>query len=554
MNLKSINYGVNIIYKSNNINLNKIINELDSKFIKYEINNEIESFINVEVISYQNKIKFFVDDIEYKTITEVINKYDIVPKLFSKNLINDKYEIKLNKLEHEKDIERYKIEEKYNSKFNKKFQVTSGINSIYEWYTGAIFFKDYEWNEIDNDNSLKKLFLEKNNDSYIYLLPLDTGIILRSYEIYYYFSTNVSRFEKPNMEQINNWFYNVSKYLNKLKFILPTYIIKNNYDRRLLLGVVDNLRNIILLLTNSELMILSDNGKDFIYHDSCSKPILNKYFKLIDDYQTIIDNICFDETDDKLCLSLLNTIVIELDILKEQTHNNLKVINDSFILSKCFNPLREIDNYIENYIVCKSIITKKKLNKKQFHLISILYGSLELPFIIKRLCDSKIQLSFMFQNHGMYLDRQQRSLTEINKDFIEYGKCDRKTATFIVDDNMMSGVTMQFAYNKLFINNYKNIKGLFIIRHPNVNRIAQLEHFDVALNLALVDKFIFGMITDTPYTKIKRNSNLNNMFVNELNIFSIMTEIFLKALYCNNSFIKDSQVDIFKGYSEGIDD
>ena len=62
------------------------------------------------------------------------------------------------------------------------------------------------------------------------------------------------------------------------------------------------------------------------------------------------------------------------------------------------------------------------------------------------------------------------------------------------------------------------------------------------------------MITDTPYTKIKRNSNLNNMFVNELNIFSIMTEIFLKALYCNNSFIKDSQVDIFKGYSEGIDD
>ena len=76
----------------------------------------------------------------------------------------------------------------------------------------------------------------------------------------------------------------------------------------------------------------------------------------------------------------------------------------------------------------------------------------------------------------------------------------------------------------------------------------------MALNLNLVDKFIFGMITDTPYSKIKRNSNLNNMFVNELNIFSVMTEIFLKALYCNNSFIKDSQVDIFKGYSEGIND
>ncbi len=554
MNLKNIKYGINIIDKSNSINLNKIINELNSKFVDYEINNERVDFANIEVINRRNKVKFIADGTEYKTIAEVINRYNIVPKLFFKNLINDKYEVKLSKLEHERDVEKSKIIEKYNSKLNKKFQVTNGINSIYEWYTGAIFFKDYEWNEIDDNNSLKKMFSEKNNDSFIYLLPLDSGLILRSYKIYYYFSTNVSRFEKPNKKQINNWFYNVSKYINNLKLILPTYIIKNNYDRRLLLGVVDNLRNIILLLTNSELMILSDNGKDFIYHDSCSKSILNKYFKLIMDYQTIIDNICFEETNDKLCLHLLNDIVICLDILKEQTHSNLSVINDAFILSKCFNPLREIDNYIENYIVCKSIIKKKKLNKKQFHLISILYGSLELPFIIKRLCNSKIQLSFMFQNNGMYLNKQQQSLARINKDITEYGKCNRTNATFIVDDNMMSGVTMQLAYNKLFINNYKNIKGLFIIRHPNVNRIAQLEHFDVALNLDLVDKFIFGMITDTPYSKIKRNSNLNNMFVNELNIFSIMTEIFLKALYCNNSFIKDSQVDIFKGYSEGIND
>lgn len=554
MAFTDINYGINIIVTDDNISLNKILKKLNSKFIKYEINNKKNDFINVQIINQQNKIKFIVDNAEYKTITKVIDKYNVVPKLFSKNLINDKYELKLNKLEHEKDIEKSKIIEKYNLKINKRFKVTDGINSIYEWYTGAIFFKDYEWNEIDADNRLKKLFLEKNKDSFIYSLPLDNGIILRSYEIYYYFSTNVSRFQKPNIKQINDWFYNVSKYLSKLKLIMPTYIIKNNYDRRLLLGVVDNLRNIILILANSELMILSNNGKDFIYHDSCSKPILNQYFKLIETYQTIIDNICFGEIDDKLCLSLLNIVITELDILKEETQNNLKVIKDEFILSKCFNPLREIDNYIENYIVCKSIVTKKNLNKKTYHLVSILYGSLELPFIIKRLCNSKIQLSFLFQNHGMYLDRQQRSLTKINKEIIEYGQCDRKNNTFIIDDNMMSGVTMQFAYNKLFINDYKNIKGLFIIRHPNVNRIAQLEHFDVALNLDLVNKFIFGMITDTPYSKIKRNSNFNNMFVNELNIFSIMTEIFLKALYCNNSFIKDSQVDIFKGYSEGIDD
>lgn len=554
MNLKNINYGINIVNKNKNTNLDNILIILDSKYIQYEINKEKSDFINVEIFTEKGKDKIFVDNIEYKTIIEVINKYNIVPKLFSKNLISNKYENELNKLEHKRDIKKSMILKKYNSLINRRFGVIDGISNIYEWYTGAVFFKNYEWNEIDDENNLKKLFLEKYNDSFKYSLPIDTGIILRSYEIYYYFSTNVSRLKKPSRKQIDIWFSNITKYLNKLKSILPTYVINNNYDRRLLLGVVDNLRNIILLLTNSELMILSDNGKDFIYNDSYPNHSLNKYFKLIDDYQTIINSICFDETSDKLCLNLLNSIVAELDILKEKTHNNLKVVEDEFILSKCFNPLREIDNYIENYIVCKSIINEKKLKNKKFHLISILYGSLELPFIIKRLCNSKIKLSFMFQNHGMYLDRQQRSLINIDKEFIEYGKFDRKMNSFIIDDNMMSGVTMQFAYNKLFVNDYKNINGLFIIRHPNVNRIAQLEHFDVALNLDLVDKFIFGMLTDTPYSKIKRNSNLNNMFVNELNIFSIMTEIFLKALYCNNSFIKDSQVDIFKGYSEGMND
>lgn len=554
MSLKNINYGINIIFNNNNINLNDITKILDSRLIKYVLNKKTDYFIDVEVVNEKNIIKYSVDDTKYDTITEVIDSYNIVPKLFSRNLIDNKYEDELNKLEHKKDIEKSKIMKKYNLKFKEKFNILDGINNIYEWFTGAVFFKDYEWNEIDNENSLKKLFLEKNKDSFIYSLPLDTGVILRGYEIYYYFSTNVSRFEKPKKDQIDNWFYNISKYLNKLKLILPTYTIKNNYDRRLLLGTVDNLRNIILLLTNSELMILSDNGKDFIYHDSCSKPILNKYFKLIENYQKIIDNICFEETDDIICMKLLNKVVIELDILKDQTHCNLNEINNEFILSKCFNPLREIDNYIENYIVCKSIVAQKKLYKRKVNLISILYGGLELPFIIKRLCNSEMNLSFMFQNHGMYLDRQQQNLAKISKEIIEYGNCNKQDDTFIIDDNIMSGVTMQLAYNKLFINNYKKIKGLFIIRHPNINRIAQLEHFDVALNLSLVDKFIFGMITDTPYSKIKRNSNLNNMFVNELNIFSVMTEVFLKALYCNNSFIKDSQVDIFKGYSEGLDD
>jgi len=382
---------------------------------------------------------------------------------------------------------------------------------------------------------------------------MDTGIILRGYKIYYYFSTHVSRFEKPNKIQIEKWFQNVITFLNDLNYAMEGYKIYSNYDRRLLLGVIDNLRNIILLMANTEMMILSDNGNDFLYHESFENRAINTYFVLINDYQKIIHGICFGKIKDDNSLVTIKKIVTTLKRAIPETFENLKNITDSFVLGKCFNPLREIDNYIENYIVCEYIVNKKNLKNQSFNIVSVLYGGLELPFIVKNICNSDINISFLFQNHGMYLDRQQKNIEIIDSNIKEFGKTNRNLTTFIIDDNMMSGKTMQFAFNKLFVNNYK-INGIFVIRHPNLNRIAQLENFDIAMNLDLTDKFVYGMITDTPYTKIKRNTNFNNMFVNELNIFSIMTEVFLKALYCNNSFIKDSQVDIFAGYSEGQND
>ena len=445
---------------------------------------------------------------------------------------------------------------KYNKIIKKNFKVNNGLNDIYEWFTGAVFFKDYEWEEIHN-NKIKDLFETMENNSYLYSLPLDNGIVLRGSNIYYYFSTDVSRFKKPNIKEINKWFDNVSVYIKKVLIILGDYQIKDYYDRRLLLALLDNIRNIILILTNCELMKLSMNGKNFIYHSNYKSKEINDCFALINKYQETIEIICLEGK----CFK------DEIESIRDIYKNTLKIledvsllifdIHDEFILGKSFNPLREIDNYFENYIVCKYIVDEKMINyeiDKKINLIGILYGGLELPFIISRMIPNNNTISFLFQNHGMYLDRQQKDRNKIIIDLKEYGFLNKENDTFLVDDNMMSGVTMQFAYNQLYLNDINNIKGIFVIRHPNINRIAQLEYFDTALNLDLVDNYIYGMLTDTPYTKIKSGTNYNNMFVNELNIFSVMTEVFLKALYCNNSFIKDSQVDIFLGYSEGKND
>lgn len=560
MNDVKVNYEINFIISKNINQFEKYIsNELtenELSYIKYTINSSNNSYMKIYVEN--NGINYILkcEDEIFNSIKDIIKHKYIFPKLYKNNLNVDLYKRELAKLEHKKTDSWNLLLKKYNKIIKKNFKVNNGLNDIYEWFTGAVFFKDYEWEEIHN-NKIKDLFETMENNSYLYSLPLDNGIILRGSNIYYYFSTDVSRFKKPNIKEINKWFDNVSVYIKKVLIILGDYQIKDYYDRRLLLALLDNIRNIILILTNCELMKLSINGKDFIYHSNYKSKEIKDCFALINKYQETIEIICLEGK----CFK------DEIESIRDIYKNTLKIledvsllifdIHDEFILGKSFNPLREIDNYFENYIVCKYIVDEKMINyeiDKKINLIGILYGGLELPFIISRMIPNNNTISFLFQNHGMYLDRQQKDRNKIIIDLKEYGFLNKENDTFLVDDNMMSGVTMQFAYNQLYLNDINNIKGIFVIRHPNINRIAQLEYFDTALNLDLVDNYIYGMLTDTPYTKIKSGTNYNNMFVNELNIFSVMTEVFLKALYCNNSFIKDSQVDIFLGYSEGKND
>lgn len=551
---KMIKYGINFIISDNYIDDFKKYLEKKQYGVIYNINFENSSLLNVIVKKYNSNYNFICKDKNYKDILSIIKDEKICIKMYTEKLNIDQYKRDLARLEHIKNNEYNKILKYYNSIFQRNFDVNNGLNDIYEWYTGAIYFKDYEWEEIQN-NKIKSLFEIKKNNSYIYALPLDNGIILRGPDIYYYFSSDISRFEKPTIIEIKKWFGNVSKYLKLVLNILDDYSISNNYDKRLLLALLDNIRNIILLLTNCELMNLY-KGQDFIYHSTYNNNIIEAYFALINDYQREIEYICYHKNCDDKAINEIYYIYKTVLKMLNNTYLVVENINDEFILSKCFNPLREIDNYFENYIVCEYIVNEKIGNYKnqKINLIGILYGGLELPFIIKRLTANQSTIGFLFQNHGMYLDRQQKNRDSIVVNLMEYGTINKMNDTYIIDDNMMSGITMQFAYNQLYLNEFNNIKGILVVRHPNLNRVAQLKYFDTALNLSLVDKYIYGMLTDTPYTKIKSGTNYNNMFVNELNIFSVMTEVFLKALYCNNSFKKNSQVDIFLGYSEGKND
>src|SRR5574344_1794518 len=175
MKKSKIYYGINIINHENKLDTKSITNALDLKFIKYDFNKKTDDFVDMIINKNEGNFEYIIDKKSFFSLGDVIDYYNVVPKLFEKNLIDNNYETRLNQLEHLKDIEKEKIIKKYNNLFNKNFNVLNGINSIYEWYTGAVYFKDYEWNEIDDNNKLKKLFLAKNEDSYIYSFPLEFG-------------------------------------------------------------------------------------------------------------------------------------------------------------------------------------------------------------------------------------------------------------------------------------------------------------------------------------------------------------------------------------------
>ena len=535
---KNISY---ILIDSYNNVIKKSKNELSINPYQY--------FCEVEVGIESGKILYYIHGTNYTDIVQIINDYNILPKLFIENINLKKYKDKLAKIGLRKDRIYLKEKEKIDKIVSHHFDVLHGLDSLYEKYTGAVYFNDNEWSQVTN-NSLKKLFETKDNNSYKYMLPLDNGNILRGADIYYFFSSDVNKYTGPNISQINKWANNCKIFLKNCIKALNQFEIKDVYDIRLMLAVIDNIRNLVLLFINIKILSTYSRYNSYVINigEIGKDKILNTLISFVYEYQTLIKNACFYKVTNNLTLNT-KTMCTEIYQMIDNIIDKVVILNDQYLINKCFNPLREIDNYFENYIVLKYV--SKTLPNSKISLIGILYGGLELPFILNQIINMKGNISLIYQNKGMYLDRQASSKTDIQFNMVNIGNYNySKTINYLLDDNVMSGLTTQHIINELSKINCE-ITGQITIRHPNINRLPQIKYFDCALDLNLVDKFYLGMLTNTPYSKIKDGTNYDNMFVNELNIFSIMTEVFLKALYINNSFIKNSEVDIFKGYSTG---
>ena len=447
--------------------------------------------------------------------------------------------------EVERQISSYKNLARFgiNETMKKIFNIHGDCFTIFDKRAGGVLFKDWEWELIPNTNKIKELFETKKNGKLVYCLDTDEGKMLRGADTYYYYLTNKQKSQKVNVDMVYEWTKNNVTFLNDFLKVLPTINYVDINNRRLLLGILDNVRNISLIMLNTSIVKYSKLQNSIIELSGLTNnEDINKWSKSCGAIEKYIKLLCFTNNIDETFLNDINDTIYT--ILKNYTADINKILDNpkSTNLDKSFRSYREIDNFIENYIAIYYAIQKIKETKpdilgRKVNFIGATYGGLELPFIANEILNDEIMMSAIILQ-SKYKDRNPEEY--ISKP-IKAENFDDLNSTFNIlgDDNVLTGKTLQAMINLLFSNNIA-VDNIAIVRYPSINRVNQMMAEDSAIDTEKFFNYIQGLVFSSPYTKIKENNS--GLYLDELGIFNKDRRRLLEYLYKNGIYADKSEV------------
>lgn len=372
---------------------------------------------------------------------------------------------------------RSKIINDFNKIFIEKFAVNDGFNDIFDKKSGGLIFKDWEWEILSDNNRLKELFETSDSGKYKYMIDTDSGKMLRGADTYYYFLANKGKNQNVTQRQIFEWWQNNSTFIKDVLYILNDYKINTPEDKRLLLGVLDNVKNVSLIMLNAKIVSKFPNENILLPFDTYlkDKDIMN-WYNICSNVYSEMGNLCFL---DKPFDYQIEDIEKTLSKFAEEYKNGVLDIlgkNDDGLNKKCFRSYREIDNYIENYITMNLVIQKGLEENPSFfdkgvNFTGIAYGGLELPFLAKNILHGDAYTSVVLLK-GKYKDRHMQNIEydPKNDKLNILGNIEYSDGTNILtDDNVLTGKTLQIALDILFSNGL-NVDNTAIVRYPSLNR------------------------------------------------------------------------------------
>ena len=465
---------------------------------------------------------------------------------------------------------------------------SSNVSRIFDVKSGAITFSDYEWARIEqftneqlnlnvpeydqvccfteivhaklpaNDSTTQKPQLS-------YFLHTDTHVLFRGYLYYNFLAKSSSEKFPEGTDTITarqwsdiyvSWLKDAQNFIRLFEESVRSLINTSRpygtlvpigyLARKLILGGLDNIRNILLILAyyylRQYVTTSSKNEGDFLIGlDGSDNPSLitcNKILKLLSDciscmytalFESQIDTSFLADMDGKLFNNLRelfdNPIHIRDSAVSTSVVSNIfpngENENDSVIqyFSETFQRWRESDCFIENIAAIELYLSKIPNENQKMVFWGIPYGSLEHPVLACLLCKKHgfdtDSIPRYVMLHGIYETRHMNDFTlNVHDCPVEEENAKNNIETHVlIDDTLTTATTLDLAVKCLCLHNI-SVNDIIVIRYAGLNRI---NHYltnlvcnsDNNLNASAPDtrKFfnmISGLVAEAPYSKLHK--------------------------------------------------
>lgn len=332
--------------------------------------------------------------------------------------------------------------------------------------------------------------------------------------------------------------------------------IKDSIVRRVLLGIMDSIRDYLLVLINIHLQEYA-GSKDRLYVFVPKDKELYELYNLAKQNLIYMYNCLFDNIDANFIWHFLEFITEKILTIARKSEKYFNSLKD-FDYKKGCRVWREIDSFYENIIAVDTSINKMLyecgFEKKEVLLYGIRYGSLELPIIAAMLFDVKYKYfdvkysvgalclkSNYSSNHDEMLDTK-RTLSSMNRRGIDTNDYFH----ILMDDNLVTGRTIQIAVNMLVNRNIYPEK-IIVVRYPAINRIKHMflpNHG--APDPDLFWEYVYGLTSPTPYSRLNHpysyKKNPDDKYLDELGEFNKTRTFVLNLLYKNGLYSLNGEV------------
>lgn len=471
----------------------------------------------------------------------------------------DKKEYTYNFASVEKNIVlgRNKLLNKYNNIINDNFNDINGIESLFDKFSGSIKIPMYDW-ELLKDNQLKKLWSSSNNGHLEYSIRDDNNYLLRGSNTYYYFLSNrlsVNDKDVTSKTDVINWHRNYLKFLNdSLSAISITANINDELNKKLLLGILDNCRNVLLIIMNHKLVSNFFNRNVLLEISSNKNSDFYNIYQILLKVEDLMSSICFKDRYVINIDDIIENIINTKNILDINLKNELANVEKEDY-SKDYRAYREIDNFGENYVAVSLYNEKCNDTNKVINSCGLSYGGIELPIISKIINQNKIEklllLKFNKEVSG-YSNKQLIDLRKFNiNDFGGLIGSEKiyQSNVHLFDDNVLTGKTLQLAINSLYDYDIK-VENICIVRYPSINRIEQmfLEN-PAAIDCNLFFDYIYGLCFGSPYSwkdNDWKNDNRKINYADTLGVFDLNRKKIIECLIKNHDYNENSEVGEYK--------